>query len=203
MDQISDAFKPLTGACSCGGLSYTIKASPMATHCCYCNECQRDTGSAFALNLVVEGTNIFITNGERIAIKVPSHSGGGKLVTRCAKCYGAVWTHYGGSGQMLAFVRLGTLDEESKKSLPNPDIHIFTEKKLPWVVLPEGCKSSSQYYKWREVWKEESLGRLDAIWPKMEAWFAEGNKIWDGQVEAMGEEELKKVPIGSANGEAQ
>ncbi|WYZ42814.1 hypothetical protein EsH8_VI_000513 [Colletotrichum jinshuiense] len=49
---------PLTGGCACGNIRYSLNASPLVVHCCHCTCCQRETGTAFALNAVVEGDEV-------------------------------------------------------------------------------------------------------------------------------------------------
>jgi len=44
---------PLTGGCQCGTVRYQITAAPLAVYVCHCTECQRQSGSAFALSLAV------------------------------------------------------------------------------------------------------------------------------------------------------
>ena len=79
---------------------------------------------------------------------------------RCPRCQVAVWSHYAGAGDKLSFVRVGTLDEPDR--FP-PDIHIYTESKQPWVVIPPGARAFSQYYSRRDVWSEASLARRRAL----------------------------------------
>jgi hypothetical protein len=55
---------------------------------------------------------------------------------------------------------VGTLDEPDY--FP-PDVHIYTESKQPWVVLPAGARTFNQYYNSREVWSAESLARREAL----------------------------------------
>ena len=71
-----------------------------------------------------------------------------------------MWSHYAGAGEVLRFVRVGTLDEPDR--FP-PDVHIYTESKQPWVVIPAGARAFSQYYKSAEVWSEASLARRRAL----------------------------------------
>jgi hypothetical protein len=75
-------------------------------------------------------------------------------------CRIAVWSNYAGAGDALRFVRVGTLDNPD--AFP-PDIHIFTESRQPWVVIPAGARAVPQYYKSAEVWSEESLVRRRAV----------------------------------------
>ena len=62
-------------------------------------------------------------------------------------------------GDLLRFVRVGTLDEPDRCP---PEIHIFTQSKQPWVVLPPGPPVFAEYYKSSEVWPPEALERRAA-----------------------------------------
>jgi hypothetical protein len=42
------------GGCACGAVRYRMTSAPMAVHCCHCSDCQRQTGSAFVLNALIE-----------------------------------------------------------------------------------------------------------------------------------------------------
>jgi hypothetical protein len=72
----------------------------------------------------------------------------------------AVWSHYGGLGELVSFVRVGSLDEPDRFA---PEVHIYTESKQPWVVIPAGARAFSQYYKSGEVWSAQSLARREAL----------------------------------------
>ena len=149
----------LEGGCACGKLRYRLASGPMFVHCCHCRDCQRQTGSAFVLNALIETDRVEFLSGETQAIEVPTDSGRPHAVCRCAACKVAVWSHYGGV-QKLSFVRVGALDEPS--SLP-PDVHIFTRSKLPWVTLPAGVPAFEAYYDSKKLWPPESLARRKAI----------------------------------------
>ena len=87
-------------------------------------------------------------------------SGKGQRISRCPICRVALWSNYGGGGDAVRFVRVGTLDEPDR--LP-PDIHIFTASKQPWVVLPAGARAVPEYYKASEMWPSQSLERRAAL----------------------------------------
>jgi hypothetical protein len=76
------------------------------------------------------------------------------------RCRIAVWSNYGGGGDAVRFVRVGTLDEPDR--LP-PDIHIFTASKQPWIILPPDAPTMPQYYKASEFWPKASLERQAAL----------------------------------------
>jgi hypothetical protein len=44
----------LNGRCACGAVRYRLVSEPMFVHCCHCQDCQRETGSAFVLNALIE-----------------------------------------------------------------------------------------------------------------------------------------------------
>jgi hypothetical protein len=77
-----------------------------------------------------------------------------------------VWSNYGGGGDLVRFVRVGTLD---KPNLLPPDIHIFTASRQPWVLIPEGVPAVPDYYDREAYWPADSLARRKAILPLIEA----------------------------------
>jgi hypothetical protein len=136
---------------------------PLFVHCCHCNWCQRETGTAFALNAMIEADRVQLLQGEINVVDIPSSSGKGQRISRCAKCAIAVWSTYAGAGEAVRFVRVGTLDDPAR--LP-PDIHIFTASKQPWLTLPAGVPAETEYYKASESWPPESLQRRTALLAK-------------------------------------
>jgi len=132
----------------------------MYVHCCHCRWCQRETGTAFALNAMIEADRVELTAGAPELVNTPSASGKGQKIWRCPACKVAVWSNYGGAGDKVRFVRVGTLDEPG--AMP-PDIHIFTLSKQPWVALPAGTPAVPEYYKPREMWPTESQERFAAL----------------------------------------
>lgn len=146
----------LEGGCACRRVRYRITAKPIFVHCCHCRWCQRETGSAFVLNAMIEAGRVEVLKGSPQAVMTPSESGKGQKITRCPHCMVALWSNYAGAGDAVHFVRVGTLDEPDR--VP-PDIHIFTDSKQPWVVLPEGTPSFAEFYNRKEVWPADALAR--------------------------------------------
>ena len=150
---------PIEGGCGCRAVRYRMTTAPMFVHCCHCRWCQRETGSAFALNAMIEADRVEILQGEPERIDTPSLSGRGQKIWRCPTCRIALWSNYGGAGDKVRFMRVGTLDDPD--SCP-PDIHIFTMSKQPWVVLPEGAHAVPEYYDMEKTWPKASWERLKA-----------------------------------------
>jgi hypothetical protein len=137
-----------------------MTSTPLFVHCCHCTWCQRETGSAFALNAMIEADRVELLQGEVEVIDTPSLSGKGQKIARCPQCRVALWSNYAGAGDAVRFVRVGTLDEAGR--FP-PDIHIFTSTKQPWVVLPPGALAEPEFYKIAERWPKASLERRAAL----------------------------------------
>ncbi len=148
------------GSCTCGAVRYRMTSTPLFVHCCHCTWCQRETGTAFALNAMIEADRVELLQGEIEVIDTPSNSGKGQKINRCPTCRIALWSNYAGAGDTVRFVRVGTLNEPER--VP-PDIHIFTASKLPWVVLPAKMPAVAEYYKASEYWPKESLQRRAAL----------------------------------------
>ena len=150
----------MEGGCACRAVRYRLASAPLFVHCCHCRWCQRETGSAFAINAMIEADRVELLQGAPEIVPTPSSSGKGQKIWRCPECKVALWSNYAGAGDKVRFMRVGTLDTPA--AMP-PDIHIFTSTKQPWVVLPEGTPAVPEYYKPREMWPKESQDRFVAL----------------------------------------
>ncbi len=148
------------GGCTCRFVRYRMTTNPLFVHCCHCRWCQRETGASFALNALIEADRVQLLQGHVEVIDTPSNSGRGQKISRCPRCHVALWSNYGGAGDTVRFVRVGTLDDPDR--FP-PDIHIYTASKQPWVVLPPATPAVAEYYKAPERWPKESLERRAAL----------------------------------------
>lgn len=157
---ITTGNETFEGGCACGSVRYRLMSRPLFVHCCHCTWCQRETGSAFVINAMIEADRVVLTKGWPGSVETPSASGSGQKITRCPVCWVALWSNYAGAGDAIRFVRVGTLDEPGR--LP-PDIHIFTSSKLPWVVLPDDVPAVAEYYDREKYWPKESLERRRSL----------------------------------------
>src|SRR6188508_1100070 len=129
------------GGCSCGAVRYRLASDPLFVHCCHCLNCQRQTGSAFVINALIEADRVEVLAGEPQAVDVPRDDGSMQRVFRCPDCQVAVYSVY--TRPQILFVRGGTLDEPSSVA---PDVHIFTRSKLPWVTIPDSVPAFEVFY---------------------------------------------------------
>jgi hypothetical protein len=149
---------PREGGCSCGAVRYRLASEPLFIHCCHCLNCQRQTGSAFVINLLIEADRVELLAGDPQPVDVPRDDGSKQRIYRCPSCQVAVFSEYG--RPEVRFVRAGTLDQPSGVT---PDVHIYTRSKLPWVTLPDSVPAFDVYYDSRALWPPASLERLQAI----------------------------------------
>ena len=96
-----------------------------------CLNCQRQTGSAFVVNLLIEADRVELLAGEPESVDVP-RGPQKERIFRCPNCQVAVFSRY--ASAKVRFVRGGTLDDPSSVE---PDVHIYTRSKLPWIALPD------------------------------------------------------------------
>ncbi|MDB5417671.1 MAG: hypothetical protein JWP50_1090, partial [Phenylobacterium sp.] len=149
----------LTGGCACGAVRYRLTSGPMFVNCCHCRDCQRQVGSAFVINAIIETDRIELQSGEIAPTRMPTDSGRAHDVYRCTACGTTLWSDYGGR-PAIRFVRATTLDDRGALA---PDAHIFTRSKLPWVELPAETPAFDIYYDMKALWPAESLARRRAV----------------------------------------
>jgi len=151
----------LEGGCACGATRYRLTNSPMIVHACHCRDCQRVTGTAFAVNLWIERKFVETSGAEPVGFSVPAGSSGKPHdVFRCATCGTAVWNKYHAAPGDTLLVCGGSLDDPAAIT---PDVHIFTRSKVPWLELPSGAKAFPAFYKFDELWSPASLARWKEV----------------------------------------
>ncbi|MDA1099212.1 MAG: GFA family protein [Proteobacteria bacterium] len=150
----------IQGGCACGAIRFALKAKPIVVHACHCTDCQRLTGSAFAINAWIEKDQVDLLSGAPASFKF-TDPGRNNCVHFCAQCGCYVWTEYMPG---FWFVRVGALDDPKAFA---PDMHIWIRSKQPWLVLPEDVPVFEQYYDRKLIWPRASLARFAAVG---EAW---------------------------------
>jgi len=146
------------GGCSCGAVRYRLTAEPLFVHCCHCTNCQRQTGSAFVINLLIETDHVELLGAEPVPVDVPRDDGSTQTIWRCPDCQVPLYSRYGHDG--ARFVRAGTLDDASWVV---PDVHIYTRSKVPWVAIPEDQPAFEVFYDPKTQWPPETMARWRAL----------------------------------------
>jgi hypothetical protein len=151
---------PLNGQCTCGATKYQILSKPLFVHCCHCTWCQRETGASFALNAFIESKYVKLIQGKPKTVITPTNSKDGQKIVRCPSCKIALWGHYTGAGDIISFVRVGTLDDPN---VLKPDIHIYTSAKQDWLQLSNDVPQVDEYYQKVDYWPIESIERFNQV----------------------------------------
>ena len=149
---------PREGGCACGTVRYRLASDPLFTHCCHCLNCQRQTGSAFVINLMIETDRVDLLAGVPQKVDAPRDDGSTQEIFRCPTCQVAVFSQY--THPEVRFIRAGTLDEPASVV---PDVHIFTRSKVGWITLPASVPAFEAYYDMKELWPAASLERLGVL----------------------------------------
>lgn len=130
----------IEGGCNCGKVRYKIAGDPVVVAQCHCRNCQRQSGSAFSVNLMVRADGVE-TTGELTTFEDRDTLSGNPVLRRfCGICGSPIFSDLSGGGGMT-IVKAGTLDDPSGMA---PSVSVWTSTKWPWVELPEGQRTFAQ-----------------------------------------------------------
>ena len=147
------------GGCACGAIRYRLGSEPIFVHCCHCTDCQRLSGTAFAINALIEMNRVHVVSGKPRPQVVPTDTGRTQSVLRCEDCGVALWSHHPDLGPRIAIIFVGTLDDA--RAFP-PAAHCFTRSKHPWVALPANIPAAEAHYDSEVCWPPEGRRRMAA-----------------------------------------
>lgn len=121
-----------TGRCLCGAVTYDIEGDPFATAVCHCRQCQRQSGSAFSVNLMLHESQVSVT-GDLGTFEDRGEAGDAVYVRRrfCASCGSAILSELSQTDGMVA-VKAGTLDDTTDLQ---PLAQVWCVDRQPWVEL--------------------------------------------------------------------
>ena len=127
--------KDLTGSCQCGAITFAVAAPALLTYACFCNSCQKRTGSAFSMGLIIP-TDALQLSGELSAWSRTSDDGNTNTRYSCADC-GNIIYGVGESSPGLAKLQAGLLDDTRELE---PEVYIWARSKQAWVTLPQRAR---------------------------------------------------------------
>jgi hypothetical protein len=125
---------PQSGGCQCGAVRYEVTGPPVMVYTCHCTECQKQSGSAFAMAAVIPGESFHVTKGTPKMFARQTATGKVMECWFCSDCGTRLWHRPGGSAYPNRNVKPGTLDDTSWLA---PSIHFWTRSAQKWVVIPE------------------------------------------------------------------
>ncbi len=150
---------PQEGGCLCGAVRYRLVEDPLTLYACHCTDCQRQTGSSFALSMMVRIPALELVRGEPRECDVTLPDGRRKRGRFCGRCGARLFGLSRIDG--LAVLEPGTLDDTSWL---RPVGHIWTRSAQPWVEIPEGAIRHERqppddgFLAFVRAWKERGAG---------------------------------------------
>ncbi len=124
------------GGCQCGAVRYRIEGDPIAVFVCHCSECQRQSGSAFAMTLMIQRAAFQLLSGSLKDFTRVSESGREIRCAFCPECGTRIHHEPKYRGGVLN-VKPGTLDDTSWL---RPTSHFWTLRRQPWVEIPSDAR---------------------------------------------------------------
>lgn len=118
-------------ACACGGLRVTLAGPPLGIYACCCLECQRATGSAFAVRARFAGSAVVSIEGEHRQWRRGSEAGRWLEHCFCPACGGLVFMRSEAAPDMLA-VSVGCFADPGFAA---PATAYWTSRKPGWCAL--------------------------------------------------------------------
>lgn len=122
------------GGCHCGSLRYRITGEPIAVAVCHCAACQRQSGSAFGMSMIVPKDAFEWLAGEPATFTMKGDSGADKDCLFCGSCGVRILNRLGSRPDTVN-VKPGTLDDTTWFE---PELHVWTKNKQPWFEIPSG-----------------------------------------------------------------
>jgi hypothetical protein len=139
---------PCTGGCSCGAVRYVVTRAPLAVYACHCTDCQRSSGTAFTLSMLLDRATFEVTQGEAVPYAARMAHGAPASGCMCGDCGTRLW-RVARTQQHLMMLRAGTLD---KTGWLRPVAHFWTRSAQPWLVLQQGPgRYETQPSSWDEL----------------------------------------------------
>jgi hypothetical protein len=127
---------PYAGGCQCGAVRYVLSAEPIRTVACHCKECQRQSGSAFGMSMIVPEKSLAVTGPAKRFART-ADSGNQNTGVFCPECGVRIYQIPQYMWDVLV-LKPGTLDDTS---WVRPDYFAWMKSAQGWVAVPEGVKA--------------------------------------------------------------
>jgi len=118
----------IEGGCLCGDVRYSTDVDPLVTVICHCTHCQKQSGGACSLNIVLPKGSLDI-QGE-LSIYVDTGDSGKTLERKfCGKCGSAIVSEPSAM-DTVSVLKAGTLDDTSRVK---PTVEIYCDSAQEWT----------------------------------------------------------------------
>jgi hypothetical protein len=121
-----------SGSCQCGNVSYRITAQSVQSVICHCDDCRKQSGSAFGASLIVNSDEV-VFQGRLKTWDRTTDTGRTNRAFFCPDCGNRIY-HQNPDAPEVVRIRSGTLDGQQ---IPEPRTHFHTIRQMPWVSFSE------------------------------------------------------------------
>ena len=125
-----------TGGCQCGYVRFKCAERPIETFICHCEECRKQSASAFGISFFVPRASFHLTSGTPQFWVRDADSGRKVECAFCSTCGSRLWHQSSAKSETIS-VKGGSLDDPVDISNA---VHIWTTSKLPTVEIPDGVR---------------------------------------------------------------
>jgi hypothetical protein len=125
-------MREMTGRCLCGQVRYSATADPAIVVVCHCKDCQKQSGTAFSVEVGVPKSTISI-QGQLKTFHGTGDSGQPVERNFCPECGSPIFSDIAVMPE-LSFIKAHTLDDTSWL---DPKMHIYCDSKAQWTPIPE------------------------------------------------------------------
>ena len=127
---------PYTGGCQCGSVRYVLTTEPMRLAVCHCKECQRQSGSAFGMSMLVKKDSLTVSGVMKQFTRI-ADSGNEVTGAFCPECGVRIYHGLKSVPDMLS-LKPGTLDDTSWL---RPRYFIWLKSAQNWISVPDGVET--------------------------------------------------------------
>lgn len=117
-------------ACSCGALSVETDGDPVRISVCHCLNCQRRSGSAFAVQARFPRDRARVS-GPSTAYVLTGDSGAQATFHFCPTCGATVYYEIGAMPDMIA-IPVGAFADPA---FPGPTVSVYEVRRHPWLTI--------------------------------------------------------------------
>ena len=118
------------GGCLCGQVRYEVTGDPLAVVLCHCTNCQKQSGSAFSINMIGVSDQIKL-QGKLATYADKSDSGDPVNRNFCKTCGSPIYSEILAQGNLIA-LKVGSLDDPHDLE---PQSQFWCISKQDWLSL--------------------------------------------------------------------
>ncbi len=130
----------MEGGCLCGDVRYLCTTEPVVVALCHCTHCQRQSGSAFSVNVGVPKGSLQLVSGSTQVYPDIGHSGQPVYRHFCGRCGSPIFSDVV-SRPGLDWLKAGTLDDSTGI---HPTLSLWCDSAQDWFSHPEGMTMFAQ-----------------------------------------------------------